>query len=274
MHDALHLVRTRRFLPLFTTQFLGAFNDNLFRTAMVMLVIYGIYRDAEQEATFSAIAGGLFILPFFLLSALAGQLADAHGWTERTCTITHSEVERWVDERVVEWWDSVWRSPMASEFLDVDRRGGLYLIADLYQARWTADSASAIANISKEIRLQEARFGLSPIDRRRLQWEVARGEEAERLRHGGGRLRITRCLFDVDCHVEQRLDRTILALSAVQADVDDVRRTHFGNAAERRGDRVAPGVRRRPAENHTVRPGRGHRLEVRQDPDRLSGHAP
>jgi MFS family permease len=78
MHDALHLVRTRRFLPLFVTQFLGAFNDNLFRTSMVMLVIYGIYRDAEQEATFSAIAGGLFIAPFFLLSALSGQLADAY----------------------------------------------------------------------------------------------------------------------------------------------------------------------------------------------------
>ena len=73
-----HLLRERRFLPLFSTQFLGAFNDNLFRTSMVMLVIYGIYRDAEQEATFSAIAGGLFILPFFLLSALAGQLADAN----------------------------------------------------------------------------------------------------------------------------------------------------------------------------------------------------
>jgi len=77
MHDAIHLVRTRRFLPIFVTQFLGAFNDNLFRTAMVMLVIYGIYGDAEQEATFSAIAGGLFIAPFFLLSALSGQLADA-----------------------------------------------------------------------------------------------------------------------------------------------------------------------------------------------------
>src|SRR5688572_31228896 len=76
MHDPLHLMRTRRFLPIFVTQFLGAFNDNLFRTAMVMLVIYGIYQDPEQEATFSAIAGGLFILPFFLLSALSGQLAD------------------------------------------------------------------------------------------------------------------------------------------------------------------------------------------------------
>ncbi|MFC7538000.1 MFS transporter [Sphingomonas sp. GCM10030256] len=77
MYGATHLVGTRRFLPIFVTQFLGAFNDNLFRTAMVLLVIYGIYRSAEQEAAFSAIAGGLFILPFFLLSALAGQLADA-----------------------------------------------------------------------------------------------------------------------------------------------------------------------------------------------------
>jgi len=78
MQDSVHLLKTRRFLPIFVTQFLGAFNDNLFRTSMVMLVIYGIYRDAEQEATFSAIAGGLFIAPFFLLSALSGQLADAH----------------------------------------------------------------------------------------------------------------------------------------------------------------------------------------------------
>jgi MFS family permease len=76
MQDSAHLLRTRRFLPIFVTQFLGAFNDNLFRTAMVMLVIYGIYRDPQQEATFSAIAGALFIAPFFLLSALAGQLAD------------------------------------------------------------------------------------------------------------------------------------------------------------------------------------------------------
>ena len=76
MQNSVHLLRTRRFLPIFLTQFLGAFNDNLFRTSMVMLVIYGIYKDATQEATFSAIAGGLFILPFFLLSALSGQLAD------------------------------------------------------------------------------------------------------------------------------------------------------------------------------------------------------
>lgn len=73
----MHLMKKRRFLPLFVTQFLGAFNDNLYRTSMVMLVIYGIYRDATQEATFSASVGALFILPFFLFSALSGQLADA-----------------------------------------------------------------------------------------------------------------------------------------------------------------------------------------------------
>lgn len=78
MTPSFRLLAQRRFLPLFTTQFLGAFNDNLFRTAMIMLVIYRIYNDAAQEAAFSAVAGGLFILPFFLFSALSGQLADCH----------------------------------------------------------------------------------------------------------------------------------------------------------------------------------------------------
>jgi MFS family permease len=77
MQDTLHLLRTRRFLPLFATQFLGAFNDNLYKSAMVILVTYAIYNDETKEATFNAIAGGLFILPFFLFSALAGQLADS-----------------------------------------------------------------------------------------------------------------------------------------------------------------------------------------------------
>ncbi len=78
MTPSFRLLAKRRFLPLFTTQFLGAFNDNLFRTAMIMLVIYRIYNDPAQEAAFSAVAGGLFILPFFLFSALSGQLADCH----------------------------------------------------------------------------------------------------------------------------------------------------------------------------------------------------
>ncbi|WP_372731100.1 MFS transporter [Novosphingobium sp.] len=76
MTTSTHLVRTRRFLPLFITQLLGAFNDNLYKNAMVLYVVYSVYNSEAAEARFSAIASALFILPFFLLSALAGQLAD------------------------------------------------------------------------------------------------------------------------------------------------------------------------------------------------------
>jgi MFS family permease len=77
MATSLSLLSKRRFLPLFVTQFLNAFNDNFFKMAMVILVTYQIYSDPTTEANFNAIAGGLFILPFFLFSALAGQLADS-----------------------------------------------------------------------------------------------------------------------------------------------------------------------------------------------------
>ncbi|PLK25708.1 MFS transporter [Novosphingobium sp. TH158] len=76
MTTSTHLVRQRRFLPLFITQLLGAFNDNLFKNAMVLFVVYSVYNSEAAEARFSAIASALFILPFFVLSALAGQLAD------------------------------------------------------------------------------------------------------------------------------------------------------------------------------------------------------
>lgn len=78
MVGALDLMRARRFLPLFITQFLGAFNDNLFKNAMIFFATYQIFNSVESETQFSAIAQGLFILPFFLFSALAGQLADSY----------------------------------------------------------------------------------------------------------------------------------------------------------------------------------------------------
>jgi hypothetical protein len=78
MLNALGLLKQRRFLPLFSTQFLGAFNDNLFKQAMVLFATYRIFNDARQEANFSSLATGLSIIPFFLFSALAGQLADTH----------------------------------------------------------------------------------------------------------------------------------------------------------------------------------------------------
>ena len=78
MLNALGLLKERRFLPLFVTQFLGAFNDNLFKTSMVLFATYHIYNSAETEQNFNAIATALGILPFMLLSALSGQLADSH----------------------------------------------------------------------------------------------------------------------------------------------------------------------------------------------------
>jgi MFS family permease len=77
MQSSMGLLKRRRFLPLFVTQFLGAFNDNLFKNAMVLFAVYNVYSDPKQETWFSGLATGLFILPFFLLSATSGQLADA-----------------------------------------------------------------------------------------------------------------------------------------------------------------------------------------------------
>ncbi len=76
MTTSTHLIRSRRFLPLFVTQLLNAFNDNLYRNAMVFFVVYTLYNSEAAEGLFSAVASALFIAPFFLLSALAGQLAD------------------------------------------------------------------------------------------------------------------------------------------------------------------------------------------------------
>jgi len=76
MTTSTHLLRRRRFLPLFVTQLLGAFNDNLFKNAMVLYVVYSLYNSESAEAAFSGVASALFIIPFVLFSALSGQLAD------------------------------------------------------------------------------------------------------------------------------------------------------------------------------------------------------
>jgi hypothetical protein len=78
MTTSTHLMRQKRFLPLMATQFFNAFNDNLYKTALVLFVVYSVYSDEQQETLFSGLASVIFILPFVLLSALAGQLADTH----------------------------------------------------------------------------------------------------------------------------------------------------------------------------------------------------
>lgn len=80
MHpDQWHLLKTRRFLPLFLTQFLGAFNDNVFKNALIILITFtAVEQSALSPQIMITIAAGIFILPFFLFSAIAGQLADRH----------------------------------------------------------------------------------------------------------------------------------------------------------------------------------------------------
>lgn len=72
------------------------------------------------------------------------------------------------------WWTDIWASPMAPEYDDSDRHG-LFILAMLVDAFWTVPSQALAA----EIRLQRQCFGLSPIDRRRLQWEIERTDEAQ-----------------------------------------------------------------------------------------------
>lgn len=72
-----------------------------------------------------------------------------------------------------EWWRDVWASPMAPEYDDSDIHG-LFMLAVLVDAYWQDPSPKLAA----EIRLQRQCFGLTPIDRRRLQWEIDRGDSA------------------------------------------------------------------------------------------------
>lgn len=76
MITSTYLLKQRRFLPLFATQLFNAFNDNLYKNAMVLFVVYNVYNSPDAEGKFSALASAVFIIPFFLLSAFAGQLAD------------------------------------------------------------------------------------------------------------------------------------------------------------------------------------------------------
>lgn len=71
----MQLLNTRRFGPFFWTQFFGAFNDNVFKNALVILIAFKAASEADAGLWVN-LATGLFILPFFLFSPIAGQLAD------------------------------------------------------------------------------------------------------------------------------------------------------------------------------------------------------
>lgn len=79
MQNQTHLLKSQKFLPLFVTQFFGAFNDNVFKNAFLIWFTYDVAQKLQIDAQIMVtIASGLFILPFFLFSALAGQVADKY----------------------------------------------------------------------------------------------------------------------------------------------------------------------------------------------------
>lgn len=74
-----HLLRSRRFLPMFLTQFFGALNDNVYKQALLLVITYGwIQQQTADVSTLNNLAALLFILPYFIFSATAGQIADKY----------------------------------------------------------------------------------------------------------------------------------------------------------------------------------------------------
>jgi hypothetical protein len=72
------LLGQRRFLPFFITQFLGAFNDNAFKNALVILIAFHVANQTVESARFlQNLSAVVFILPFFLFSSTAGQIGDS-----------------------------------------------------------------------------------------------------------------------------------------------------------------------------------------------------
>ncbi len=91
----LSLLSKRRYGPLFAVQFLGAFNDNLLKFGLLFLANFVLYKGQPDKAvTLSNIATGLFILPYFLFSAFAGQLADS--WDKARLVRLVKAAEIWI----------------------------------------------------------------------------------------------------------------------------------------------------------------------------------
>lgn len=89
-------------------------------------------------------------------------LPDHHDWSQMTR----------------EWWDDLWSAPMAAEYHSSDRHA-LFLLAALVEDFWTASTSTGRKEAATEIRLQRQAFGLTPYDRRRLEWTIETAEESK-----------------------------------------------------------------------------------------------
>jgi 1-acyl-sn-glycerol-3-phosphate acyltransferase len=102
------LLREKRFGPFFITQFLGAFNDNVFKNALLLLIAFhAVDRFAASSNTLINLSAGLFILPFFLFSATAGQLADKFEKSALIRLIKLGEIGIMLMAALAFWLDSI-----------------------------------------------------------------------------------------------------------------------------------------------------------------------
>lgn len=80
--------------------------------------------------------------------------------------------------QTMEWWADLWAAPMSNEYHASDRHA-LYMLAALMDDFWTTDTAGRRKALSEEIRLSRQAFGLTPYDRRRLEWQIETVDEAQ-----------------------------------------------------------------------------------------------
>ena len=108
MSSQFSLLNRRRFGPFFATQFLGAFNDNLFKNALIVLLTFQTAQWTTLPPELLAnLAAGIFILPFFLFSATAGQLADKYDKAVLARGVKLLEIIIMLVAGVGFWWHSL-----------------------------------------------------------------------------------------------------------------------------------------------------------------------
>lgn len=103
--------------------------------------------------------------------------------TASTLKLVHDVAEpslptRLWHEQTRAWWRDIWASPMAPEFLKADLHG-LFALALLVDDLWRTEDPKMRKELAAEIRQQRQAFGLTPLDRRRLQWTIEQAEEAQ-----------------------------------------------------------------------------------------------
>jgi hypothetical protein len=106
--------------------------------------------------------------------ARANRAATAATLTDGRTVIRPDLPDRDWNALTIEWWNDLWASPMAAEYHSSDKHA-LYILAALVDQFW----ANPDGKLAGEIRLQRQAFGLTPYDRRRLEWTIETAEESK-----------------------------------------------------------------------------------------------